>query len=96
MFSIHGARAKNTTTIPSNVFRPEKVSIAFDLEAADPSLYLSLPRWNTNALHLPKEGNSLAKLGLFRLGGTYLYFADVREDNVEQLKLTITVRLLTP
>lgn len=55
---------------------------------------LSLPRWSTHALHAPKQGNNLGKIGVFRIDGSYRYFADVREEHVEQLKLTFTVCLI--
>ncbi|KAF5386043.1 hypothetical protein D9615_002215 [Tricholomella constricta] len=58
----------------------------------DVSASLSLPRWNTNALHAPKEGNSLANIHFFRIDGSYEYFAEVWETYVEQLKLNFTVR----
>jgi hypothetical protein len=61
------------------------------MEVPDLEVSLSLPRWNTNALHAPREGNSLAKIGSLRINGSYLYFAEVRKENVEQLKLKFTV-----
>ena len=66
-------------------------AIPFVLEAPDALLRLSLPRWNTNALHAPKDGNILGRAGLVRLDGSYLYFSQLKEDNVEQLQLKIVV-----
>lgn len=77
--------------IPSNTYRPEWTTIPFTVEAPDLFMSLSLPRWNTNALHAPAEGNNIAKLGLVRLKGSYQYFAEVRDEYVEQLKLDFTV-----
>jgi hypothetical protein len=65
------------------------------MEAPDVTMSLSLPRWNANALHAPKNGNSLAKLGFLRLKGSYQYFAEVLDDYVEQLKLKFMVSLHT-
>ena len=62
------------------------------VDAPDTTTFaLSLPRWNTNALHAPKGGNTLGKARYMRLDGSYLYFSQVREDNVEQLHLKLTV-----
>jgi hypothetical protein len=61
------------------------------MRVPDPAISLSLPRWNTNALHAPKLGNSLAKIGLFCINGSYQYFTEVRKEHVEQLKLNFTV-----
>ncbi|RDB25364.1 Protein CSF1 [Hypsizygus marmoreus] len=77
--------------ILSNKFRPESTTIPFSLELPDVAISLSLPRWNTNALYAPKEGNSLAKARIFCISGSYQYFAEVQKDYVEQLKLRITL-----
>ncbi|KAJ7287460.1 hypothetical protein C8J57DRAFT_1431026 [Mycena rebaudengoi] len=92
LLTARGLRLKNVTEIPSDLFRPESTTIPFFLEIPDIALSLSLPRWNTYALHAPIEGSSLAKVGVLRLDGFYRYFSEVREDHVEQLKLTLTVR----
>ncbi|KAF8633289.1 hypothetical protein AX17_004464 [Amanita inopinata Kibby_2008] len=79
-------------TIPSNIFRPTYTTIPFTIEAPDASFSLSLPQWNTNALHAPENGNSLGKARFIQLDGSYLYYSSVREDLVEQLSLKFTVR----
>ncbi|KAJ7703124.1 hypothetical protein B0H17DRAFT_922585 [Mycena rosella] len=92
LLTVRGVRLKNVTEIPSDMFRPDSTTIPFSIEVPDVTLNLSLPRWNTWALHAPKEGNSLAKVRVFRADGFYRYFSEVREDHVEQFKLTLTVR----
>ncbi|PFH51536.1 hypothetical protein AMATHDRAFT_74889 [Amanita thiersii Skay4041] len=92
IFTTSGIHIKNKVTIPSNVFRPERTTVPFSVEAPDVTFTLSLPRWNTNALHVPKDGNTLGKASYVRLDGSYLYYAQVRPDNVEQLNLNFTVR----
>lgn len=77
--------------MPSNVYRPESTTVPFAIDIPDVSLKLSLPRWNTNALHAPKEGNTLARLGPSHIDGSYLYFSEVHEEHIEQLALTIKV-----
>lgn len=88
---MRGNSLKTDATILSNTFRPEATTIPFCVIAPDVFIDLSLPRWNTHALHSPADGNSLAKVGLLRIDGSYRYFAEVRNDYVEQLKLTFTV-----
>ncbi|KAJ7770170.1 hypothetical protein DFH07DRAFT_1004242, partial [Mycena maculata] len=92
LLAVRGIRLKNVTEIPSDTFRPEFTTIAFSIEIPDVSLNLSLPRWNTWALHAPKDGNSLAKVRVFHADGFYRYFPEVRDDHLEQLKLSLTVR----
>jgi hypothetical protein len=96
LLTARGTRLQNITEIPSDTFRPESTTIPFSVEIPDVSLNLSLPRWNTWALHAPKDGHNLAKVRVLKLDGFFRYFSEVREDNVEQLKLTITVRRLLP
>lgn len=91
LLTTRGAHLISTIEVPLNAFRQESTKISFVLEVPDPAVSLSLPRWNTNALHAPREGNSLAKVGFLRINGSYLYFADVRKEHVEQLKLKFTV-----
>ena len=93
LFVLHGPRLKAEATVPSNVFRPDSTEIRFSLEAPNLLLDLCLPRWNTYALHVPKEGSSLAKTHTGRIEGSYRYHSDVREEYIDQLKLSITVRL---
>ncbi|KAF9070624.1 hypothetical protein BDP27DRAFT_1401949 [Rhodocollybia butyracea] len=92
LFTFMGIRLRFNTTIPSNVYRPESTTVPFAIDMPDASLKLSLPRWNTNALHAPKEGNTLARLGPSRIDGSYLYFSEVHEEHIEQLALAIKVR----
>ncbi|KAG5648496.1 hypothetical protein DXG03_003107 [Asterophora parasitica] len=80
------------TDIPSNQYRPESTTIPFSVEVPNVSATLALPRWNTNALHAPPEGSSFGNILFFRLDGSYEYFAEVRENFVEQLKLNFNIR----
>ncbi|KAK0460992.1 uncharacterized protein EV420DRAFT_1746434 [Desarmillaria tabescens] len=91
ILTIRGPSLRNVTTIPSDIFRPEATTIAFCVEAPNASLTLSLPRWHTHALHAPEDGSHIGVLDL-QLDGSYRYFADVRENNVEQLKLVFLIR----
>ena len=82
---------KTKVDILSNIYRPESTTIPFNVEAPDISLNLFLPRWNTNALHAPREGNNIARIRSLRAEGSYQYFSDIREEHIDQLSLTFTV-----
>ncbi|KAF7315604.1 hypothetical protein MIND_00075800 [Mycena indigotica] len=85
-------RLRSVVHIPSDTFRPESTTVPFSIEVPDIAINLSLPRWNTWALHAPPDGNSIGKARILKFDGSYRYFADVAEGHVEQLKLGITVR----
>jgi hypothetical protein len=88
---VHGPHLRLEATIPSNTFRPEATTISFVVDANDTNVDISLPRWNTHALHASKEGHSLLKAGKLSVEGSYHYFAEAREEHVEQLKVTVNV-----
>ncbi|KAK7057149.1 hypothetical protein R3P38DRAFT_1162521 [Favolaschia claudopus] len=92
LFTVRGTRLKNTTRIPSDTFRPEATTIPFSVEIPEVAVNISLPRWNTWALHAPKDGHSIGKARLLKLDGFFQYFSEVRNEHVERLKLTITAR----
>ncbi|KAF8161147.1 hypothetical protein B0H34DRAFT_654233 [Crassisporium funariophilum] len=92
LLTLRGPHFMTTATIPSNTFRPESTCIPFAIVAPDLLVDFSLPRWNTHALHAPKKGINLFKTKLLNLEGSYLYFAEAREEHVEQLKLDIDFR----
>lgn len=92
LFTLQGTHLGTSVEIPSDKFRPEASKVSFRVNIPDVSLRLSLPRWNTNALHQPKNGISIAKIKSFVIDGSYLYYADTQKDNVEQLKLKLLVR----
>ena len=91
LVGIHGPHLKLEATIPSNTFRPEATTISFTVDANDTNVDISLPRWNTHALHASKEGHSLFKAGKLSVEGSYHYFAEAREEHVEQFKMTVNV-----
>lgn len=91
LVTLKGPHFKSVTTMPLNKFRPESTTISFDTVANDLAVNFSLPRWNTHALHMPSDGVSLVKAVSFNLEGSYIYFATVYEENIEQLKLDFNV-----
>jgi hypothetical protein len=94
--TLRGPDMKALITIPSNKFRSETTYIPFTISAPNLIGNFSLPRWSTHALNPQQEGISLFKTQLFNLGGSYRFFAEVRDDHVEQLKLDIQVSKCTP
>ncbi|KAF8271516.1 hypothetical protein EI94DRAFT_1770350 [Lactarius quietus] len=49
------------------------------------------PLWSTHRLQTMEPINKLMTFGLLHLDGSYLYFSDVREENVDQLRLNFTL-----
>jgi hypothetical protein len=93
MITLRGRHLRNEFQIPANIWRPEAITVPVSLEAPDLSIHLSLPRWNTHALHTTSLGTEIGRIGLFRLNSSYHYFSDVQENHVEQLKMDFIVRI---
>lgn len=91
LLTFQGPNLRTKAIIPSNIFRPESTSFPFTLTASDLLGNFSLPRWSTHAF-AQKDGISLFKTNLFNIDGSYHYSAEVREGNIDQLKLDMTVR----
>lgn len=85
-------RLSTIIQIPLTRFRPADTTVSFRLEAPDVSVRLTLPRWNTYCLSPNPDRSSVGRVGLLTLDGSYRYHADVREYNVDQLKLDFAVR----
>ncbi|XP_006461147.1 hypothetical protein AGABI2DRAFT_185437 [Agaricus bisporus var. bisporus H97] len=88
---LRGETIEFNTVIPSNIFRPESTTIEFITKAPKLALNFSLPRWNTRAAYMPKDGCCLANVGNFVLKGTYHYYSEVRENFIDHLNLTSEV-----
>lgn len=89
---MRGPTLRTSATILSNTFRPESTSIPFTVSAPGLVGNFSLPRWSTHALYAQKDGISLFKTESFNINGSYRFFAEVRDEHVEQLKLDFNVR----
>ncbi|KAG9221064.1 hypothetical protein CCMSSC00406_0005497 [Pleurotus cornucopiae] len=92
LLTLKGTHWNTEVIVPSNKFRPDTTCIPIISEAPNVSINLSLPKWNTNALDAPKEGNNIGHVGLFQLDASYRYYAEVQEGHVEQLQLDLKVR----
>ena len=93
MLTMFGPHLTSEIVVPSDKFRPDHATVTFTLDAPDVRLKFSLPKWNTHALHAPAGGYDIGTLGDFNIKGSYLYWAFVRNDTVDKLKLTFTVRM---
>ena len=92
MLTLRGASLRNENIIMSDKFRPSWTSFPFSIDAPDATFSLTLPKWSTHRLQTMEPTTKLMTVGLLHLDGSYLYSSDVREENVDQLRLNFTVR----
>src|SRR6266851_1420403 len=92
LLTLRGASLHNENIILSDKFRPAWTSFPFSIRAPDVTLSLTLPKWSTHRLQTVEPITKLMTIGLLHLDGSYLYHSDVREENVDQLKLKFIVR----
>lgn len=78
--------------MPFNKYRPEATTVSFWIEAPDVNVDLALPRWNISSLAPTPDRSQVGRVGMLNMKGSYLYFADVNQNNVDQLKLDFSVR----
>lgn len=90
---VKGQDLETLATIASDAFRPPTSVVPFTVDAPNLTIDLSVPRWSTHALHQPEGGYSLVKAEHFHLASSYRYNSEFHEENVDQLKLDIQVRL---
>ncbi|KAI9455337.1 hypothetical protein BJY52DRAFT_1280457, partial [Lactarius psammicola] len=90
LLTLRGARLRNENIIMSDKFRPAWTSFPFSIDAPDVTLSLTLPKWSTHRLQTMEPITKLMTVGLLHLDGSYLYSSDVREENVDQLRLSFT------
>ncbi|KAI0058067.1 hypothetical protein BV25DRAFT_1994498 [Artomyces pyxidatus] len=90
LLTIRGPLLRNKNVIPSDKYRPMSTTVPFFLEVPNVTISLTLPKWSTHRLQALEPITKVATIGSLRLDGSYLYFADVREANVEQLRLNFT------
>ncbi|TFY67887.1 hypothetical protein EVG20_g3774 [Dentipellis fragilis] len=90
LLTFRGAVLRNENFIPSERYMPASTTIPFVVDAPDIHVSLTLPRWNTHSLHAIEPTTHIGRIGLLRVEGSYLYFAEIREENIEQLRLTFS------
>ncbi|TDL24302.1 hypothetical protein BD410DRAFT_116796 [Rickenella mellea] len=92
LFNYRGPRLRNDVTIPANNYRPLSNTVSFTVDGSELILSLTLPRWNTNALYSPRQVTQISRIPSIHVDASYDYFTEVRENNIDQLKLAITAR----
>ncbi|KAH7100701.1 hypothetical protein BKA62DRAFT_705412 [Auriculariales sp. MPI-PUGE-AT-0066] len=96
LLDLSGASLTTELVISGEVFRPERSTIPFSIQAPDVSLALTLPKWNTHAVFATPSTTDIGRIGLLQLDGTFAYYADTRWDpTAPELvdKLTLDIRL---
>ncbi len=66
--------------------------MSFWIEAPDVFVDLSLPRWNIASLYPTPDRSQVGRIGMFNMNGSYRYFAEVKKENLDQLKLEFNGR----
>lgn len=89
LLTVRGESLKTGATVPSNKFRPMVSTVPFTVNAPGLSVDISVPRWNTYALHAPPRGHSVVKSEVLQVSGSYRYHAEAREDAVDNLHLDL-------
>ncbi|KAH9930383.1 hypothetical protein B0H21DRAFT_878964 [Amylocystis lapponica] len=92
MLTLRGTHFQNGVRIPFVKYRPEATTISFWIEAPDVAVNLTLPRWNTYTLFATPDRSNIGTIGILRLDAAYHYYAEVREDNLDHLKMDFTAR----
>ena len=95
MVNLRAPRLSAITTIPSNVYLPEATTISFAIDVPDLSVGMCLPKWNTQFLYNQGKEHHVLQVGKSSVNGSYHYWAEAHTDNVEQLKVAISVRHLS-
>jgi hypothetical protein len=93
MVNLRAPRLCILVTIPSKTYLPEATTISFTVEVPALFVSISLPKWNTQSLYNQGKDHRILHTGTSRIDGTYHYWAEAHPDNLEQLKLGISVRL---
>ena len=91
MLSLKGSSLASEVIIPSSKFRPVSTTVPFTIRAPGVQVNLTLPKWSTHQFAAVEPTTRLGTIGQLGLEGSYMYYAYVRPDNVEQLKLHFIV-----
>jgi hypothetical protein len=93
LVTIRAPSLSTEVTFPSNKYQPEATSIPFVIDIPDVTVSLSLPRWNTQYLYNSGEEHCVLHAATFRVASSYYFWAEVQAENIDQLKVTVEVRL---
>lgn len=91
LLTIRGSALRNSVEIPSTVFRPQYTKIPFWIEVPGVRLILTLPKWNTHATFASTRTTDFGGLGFVRIDSSFLYYSETLPENVDQLRIHLTV-----
>ncbi|EIN11333.1 hypothetical protein PUNSTDRAFT_98433 [Punctularia strigosozonata HHB-11173 SS5] len=92
LLTLRGGSFRNETQLAMNRFRPESTLVPLWIESPGVAVHLTLPKWNTHSMDGDAHAGEIGTIGFLRLDGSYRYFAEVRDNNIEQLKLSFTTK----
>ncbi|KAI0663325.1 hypothetical protein C8Q70DRAFT_1102776 [Cubamyces menziesii] len=92
LLTLRGTHLTNGIHMPFNKYRPEATTVSFWIDAPDVNLSLSLPRWNITSLSPVPDRSQIGRIGMLNMKGSYRYFAEVKPEYVDQLKLDFSAR----
>ncbi|KAI0368271.1 hypothetical protein BV20DRAFT_969313 [Pilatotrama ljubarskyi] len=92
LLTLRGTHFANGIHMPFNKYRPEATTVSFWIEAPDMHVGLSLPRWNISSLSSTPDRSRIGKIGMLNMEGSYRYYAEVKPEYVDQLKLDFSAR----
>ncbi|OSD07084.1 hypothetical protein PYCCODRAFT_793525 [Trametes coccinea BRFM310] len=92
LLTLRGTHLTNGIHMPFNKYRPEATTVSFWIDAPDVNVSLSLPRWNITSLYATPDRSQVGRIGMLSLKGSYRYFAEVKPEHVDQLKLDFSGR----
>ncbi|TBU47302.1 hypothetical protein BD309DRAFT_511415 [Dichomitus squalens] len=92
ILTLRGTHFTHGLHMPFTKYRPNASTVSFWIEAPDIFVDLSLPRWNIFSLFPTPDRNQVGHLGMLNMSGSYRYFADVKPENADQLKLEFAGR----
>ena len=88
---LHGKYLSSLITFPSDKFRPEFNVVNASLEAPDLSIRLILPRWNTHAFYAAHRCTDIARIPVFKIVTTYIFYSTIQRNNLDELDVQIKV-----
>ncbi|KAH9858939.1 hypothetical protein C2E23DRAFT_880346 [Lenzites betulinus] len=92
LLTLRGTHLVNGIHMPFTKYQPEATAVSFWLELPDLNVDLTLPRWNMLSLSATPDRSQVGRIGMLNMKGSYRYFADVRPEHVDQLKLEFAAR----
>ena len=92
LLCLKGANLRTDVSIPFTKYRPASTNVSFRIEGPDLSVGLTLPKWNTRSLYSrPHWYSEVGNIGLLHVDVSYCYHTEVHLENVDQLRVDISV-----